>query len=216
MYKYKILLIGASGRGKTYSFRNMNKETTGFVNGENKPLPFKGSFKNTIVPNKPVDYINALVSINSRADLDCVVIDSFSSFIDAVLLEARATKTGYEIWSYYNEQIGKFNDAVKKCNKEVFVTAHWDVVVDEVGGTKERKAKVKGNEWQGMIEKDYTITLYTEAKVEFGQDKPKHSFVLYSDGTTSAKCPPDIFGTDVISIDNDSNLVLEKIREFQK
>lgn len=216
MYKYKILLIGASGRGKTYSFRNMNRETTAFINVENKPLPFKGQFKNTAVPNKAGDVILFLTQLNNRQDIDCVIVDSFSAYIDLLLAESRATKTGYDIWSYYNEQIGKFNEAVKKSNKEVFVTAHWDVITDEVGGGKERRALVKGNEWKSMVEKDYTITLYTEAKVPFGEEKAKHSFVLYSDGTTSAKCPPDIFGTDVISIDNDSNLVLEKIREFQK
>ena len=42
---YKVLLVSQSGKGKTYSFRNMNPDTTGFVNVENKPLPFKNNFK---------------------------------------------------------------------------------------------------------------------------------------------------------------------------
>ncbi len=216
MFKYKVLLIGASGRGKTYSFRNMNRERTAFINVENKPLPFKGNFKNTAVPNKSGDVLAFLQQLNNREDIDCIIIDSFSAYIDMLMLEARATKVGWDIMNHYNENIGKFNDAVKKINKEVFVTAHWEVLTDEVGGTKERRCKVKGREFEGFVEKDYTIVLYAEAKVDFGEEKPKHFFRIYNDGTSSAKCPPDIFGTNTATIDNDSNLVLEKIREFIK
>ena len=42
---YQIAIVGPSGRGKTYSFRNMDKEKTGFINIEGKPLPFKNEFK---------------------------------------------------------------------------------------------------------------------------------------------------------------------------
>jgi hypothetical protein len=216
MFKYKVLLIGASGRGKTYSFRNMNKETTAFINVENKPLPFKGQFKFAIVPEKPLQIITLIEQADANPAIDCVIVDSFSAFVDMLLLEARSLKTGYEIWNYYNENIGKFNAAVKKCKKEIFVTAHYEVITDELGGSKERRAKAKGKEWEGQIEKDYTMVLYTEAKVEFGEKTAKHFFTLYNDGTNSAKTPPDIFGEGVVTIENDSNLVLQKIREFTK
>lgn len=216
MVKDKILLIGASGRGKTYSFRNLNRETTAFINVENKPLPFKTPFKNTAVPVKFSDVLQFIEYLNTRKDIDCVVIDSFSAYIDMLMAEARATKVGWDIMNLYNENIGKFNNAVKNSNKDMFITAHWEVITSELGGTKELRAKVKGKEWEGFIEKDYTITLYAEAKVAFGEQKAKHFFNIYSDGITSAKCPPEIFGETVTTIDNDSNLVLQKIREFRK
>lgn len=216
MYHYKILLIGESGGGKTYSFRNMNKDTTMYINGENKPLPFKGNFKYTMIPNYAQDYLAFLQQGSQNSAIDCIIVDSFSSFIDALLLQARATKTGYEIWSYYNEQIGKFNDYIKKVQKPVFVVAHYEILTDEVGGMKKKRAKVKGNEWSGFIEKDYTVVVYAESKVEFGETKAKHFFTLQADGVNSAKTPPDIFGSEIIVIDNDSNLVLTKIREFIK
>ncbi len=147
MFKYKILLIGASGRGKTYSFRNMNKETTAYINIENKPLPFKGNFKYTIVPQKPLEVFSLINTACANPAIDCIVIDSFSAFVDMLLLEARSLKTGYEIWNYYNENIGKFNDYVKKATKEVFVTAHYEIITDELGGAKERRAKAKGERY---------------------------------------------------------------------
>jgi hypothetical protein len=51
---YKVLLVGASGKGKTMSFRNFDRATTGFINIENKPLPFPGRFEHTarIAPHR--------------------------------------------------------------------------------------------------------------------------------------------------------------------
>ena len=34
--KFKVLLVGRSGQGKTYTSRTLNHETTGLVNVENK------------------------------------------------------------------------------------------------------------------------------------------------------------------------------------
>ena len=41
---YKVLLVGGSGKGKTFAFRNLDPKTTGFINVEDKPLPFKNEF----------------------------------------------------------------------------------------------------------------------------------------------------------------------------
>lgn len=67
----------------------------------------------------------------------------------------------------------------------------------------------------GYVWKDYTIVLYADSKPTPG-GKPVHTFTLVNDGTNSAKCPPDIFGEDVLSIDNDTKLVFDKIQEFKK
>ena len=58
--------------------------------------------------------------------------------------EARATKRGSDVFNYYNENIGKFNDYMKRVKKEVFVTGHYEIITDEIGGNKERRLKVKG------------------------------------------------------------------------
>lgn len=212
---YKILLVGSSGKGKTMSFRNMDKTKTLFINVENKPLPFKGSFTNTIIPNKSTDILDAILAGSKNVDINCICIDSFSAYLDLLMAEARATKKGFDIYNHYNEGIAKFNDYVKRCKKEVFVTAHYEVLQDEISGTKERRVKCNGKQWEGVFEKDYTIVLYAESKPTPG-GKPLHSFTLVNDGTNSAKCPPDIFGENTLSIDNDAKLVFDKILEFKK
>lgn len=210
---YKVLLVSQSGKGKTYSFRNMNREKTGFINVENKPLPFKGNFKYHGKPFAPAGVFAALKAYNENKEIDCIVIDSLSAVFDLFLAEAKATKKGYDIWNYYNELIAKFLTAVKKVEKEVFLTAHYEWIQDE-GGAKERRVKTQGKAWEGTIEKEFSLVLYVDRKLT--DDKKIDAWFDMALDNSSSKCPPDIFGEDTFKIPNDSNFVLEKILEFVK
>ena len=211
---YKILLVGGSGRGKTYSFRNMDRETTLFINVENKPLPFKGSFKHMVVPENPAEVRSALADGSKNPAISCIVVDSFSAYTDMLMAEARATKKGFDVFNHYNSGIAEFNNYVKRVKKETFVTAHYEIIQDELSGTRERRVKCKGKEWEGVFEKDYTIVLYAESKPK-ENSRPEHFFTLVNDGTNSAKCPPDLF-ENVLTIDNDANNVYKQILEYTK
>lgn len=94
---YKVLVVGASGKGKTYMFRNMNPETTGFINVEDKPLPFKNTFKYHKRPTSSSEVINALVEFAQNPAITTIVVDSFSAYVDLVLAEHRRTKKGFDI-----------------------------------------------------------------------------------------------------------------------
>lgn len=212
---YKTLLVGASGKGKTYSLRNMDRDKTFFINVENKPLPFKEGFKHSVNPSTSKEVLEAIKEGSKNPDVNCVVIDSFSAYLDLAMAEARATKKGFDIYTTYNESIATFHDYVKRCKKEAFVTAHYEIISDDLSGARERRVKCNGKQWEGLNEKEYTIVLYAESKPNPG-GRPIHTFTLINDGTNSAKCPPDIFGMDTTSIENDTNLVLEKIIEFKK
>jgi hypothetical protein len=209
---YKVFLVGSSGDGKTYSFRNMNPDTTGFVNVENKPLSFKNNFKFHTRCNNSSDVLSAIAEYAKNDQINCIVVDSFSAYIELVLSEARRTKKGFDIWNAYNEAISMFNTYVKKVPKEMFVTGHYEILGIE--GAQEKRIKCKGKEWEGLVEKEYTVVLYTN-KIFDERGKPSYSFLTVGEGM-SAKCPPAIFGEDVMKIDNDSNFVLDKILELVK
>jgi len=209
---YKVLLVGSSGKGKTYSFRNMNPETTGFVNVENKPLPFKNNFKYHTRIETYSEVLDAIKEYAKNPNIDAIVIDSFSAYMDLVLAAARGTKKGFDIWNMYNEEIAKFAYYVKKCEKEVYVTAHYEILGIE--GNMEKRVKVKGKEMEGQVEKDYTMVLYADNKFD-DKGKPNYYFNLAQEGT-SAKCPPAIFGEDVFKVENDANMINNKIQEFVK
>lgn len=208
---YKVLIVGRSGIGKTYSFRNMNPETTGFINIENKPIPYKNTYKYHARPTTLNDIKAVLKACDENPEIKTIVIDSFSAFVDILLAEARSTKKGYDIWNFYNEEIGKLFNTVKRINKEVFITAHYEWLQGDEG-VKEKRIKVKGKEWEGVCEKEFSVVLYADAKVD-EKGKPNYYFDLFQENS-STKCPPDIFGADVMKIPNDCNLVLEQIIKF--
>lgn len=210
---YKILLVSQSGKGKTYSFRNMDPETTGFINVENKPLPFKNNFKFHGKPVASGGVFAALKAYSENPTINCIVIDSLSAVLDIFLAEAKATKKGFDIYNYYNELISKFLNEIKKVEKEIFLTAHYEWIQDETGA-KERRTKTQGKTWEGWIEKEFSIVLYADRRLT--DDKKVDAWFDLALENSSSKCPPDIFGEEVFRIPNDSKLVLDKILEFVK
>jgi hypothetical protein len=208
---YKICLVSPPGKGKTYSLRNMSEATTGFINAENKPLPFERSFKYYAKPKKFSGALKAIEDYNKNPEIDCIVVDSMSALFEMLLDEMRANFRGFDVWDNYNRGISKLMNAIKSVEKEMFLTAHYEVI--NIEGEPEKRIKTKGKEWEGMIEKEFTLVLYADSKFE--NEKPKYFFKLAAEGT-SAKCPPKIFGEEVFKITNDSQIVLEKVVEFAK
>lgn len=207
---YNIAIIGDSGKGKTYSFRNMDPETTGIINLEGKPLPFKNKFK---YYSKPSDWNNAyqkLIEYAKNDEIKCVVFESFSAYIDSLLSTAREIKKGYDIFQFYNGKIGELLYALKRYPKDIFVTAHTESL-QSGGDVEKERMLVKGNEWKGAVEKDFTIVLYSDVDIKDNKERDYH-FVLNSDGRTSAKTPPILFeGED--RIPNDANEVIKELDE---
>ena len=91
---YKVLLVGQSGKGKTFAFRNMDPNTTGFINCEQKPLPFKNNFKYHSKPNDYKEVLEAIKEYAKNDEITTIVVDSFSCYMEMVLSEARVTKKG--------------------------------------------------------------------------------------------------------------------------
>ncbi|MCK9429316.1 MAG: ATP-binding protein [Candidatus Omnitrophica bacterium] len=209
---YKILLLGGSGKGKTYTFNTLNPNKTGFINVENKPLPFPNSFK---YETKCVTLAHAKQALKEYADnkeIEVIVFDSLSSYMDMLLKESRDTKKGFDIWNHYNEEIGKLLHFIKSIQKEIFIVGHYEWVQDE-GGTKEKRAKVKGKEWEGTIEKEFLIVLYANSKFNQVTKRPEYFLNLYEEDT-SAKCPPNIFDKDLLTVPNDGQFIIDTIVKF--
>lgn len=206
---YKVLIIGAAGKGKTYSFRNMEETTTGFINIENKPLPFKAKFNFHARPVNVASVYKALEDYANNPLVDVIVIDSFSAFVELLLAQCRRDKKGFDVWNLYNEEIGRFLTEIKKIRKEVFITAHYEIL--NIEGSPEKRVKVKGKEWEGLVEREFALVMYADAK--YIDEKPVYSFKLDGEGL-SAKFPPDIFGEDIRVISNDCKMVFNKILDF--
>lgn len=205
---YKILLVGSSGKGKTYSFRNMHPETTGFINVENKPLPFKNKFKYHAKTNSYLEAYDMLAEYAKNPEIDCIVFDSFSAYLDLLLGEARKAKKGFDIWNMYNEEVGKLLNRIKRIPKEIFVTAHYEILGIE--GSMEKRTKIKGKEWEGMVEKEFTVVLYADSKLS-DKGVPEYWYNTFQE-STSTKCNPDLI--KALKIENDCSVIFNLIQKY--
>jgi len=207
---YKILVVGQSGKGKTYGSRTLDPATTAFMNIEDKPFPFKNSFKYVFKPQTVAKVHEDLKLINGQAIITTIVFDSFSAFIDLLLAECRAKYKNFDIWNNYNEGISLILKHIKSINKEIIVIAHYETL--NVEGDQEKRVKVKGKEWEGLIEKEFTVVLYADRNKD---DKGKvQAWLDLNLDASSSKCPPDIFGEGVNRIDNDYKYLIETIQKF--
>jgi len=207
---YKVLLTSQTGKGKTFSMKNMDPDTFGLINVENKPLPFKNKFKYHKRPETVKEVFDTMIEYGNNPEIEAMGIDSFSAFTDLVVTEAREKFTGWDVWTDYNAKIYLFLKLLKKLKKEVFVTAHYEILGIE--GAPEKRVKVKGKEFEGVIEKEFTIVLFGDSKTD-GNNSPEYFFNLRQDGTSS-KCPPDIFGTGISKIPNDCKYIYDSIIKF--
>src|SRR6056297_2898765 len=159
---YQIAIVGPSGKGKTMAFRNMNPETTGFINMEGKPLPFLNKFKNYSVPNTWQECYQKLIEYAKDSSITEVVLDSFSAYVDSLLSVARSTKKNYEIWNMYNDEIGKLLYLITKYPKDILITGHSSNIETDAG-VEERRIAVKGKEMNyAGVESKFTIVLIVD------------------------------------------------------
>lgn len=94
---FKVALVAKSGGGKTYSLRNLDPETTGFINMENKPLPFINKFVYYSCPKNYQEAYQKLIEFGQNEKIKCIVLDTFSAYQDDVLIQASRTKKGFDV-----------------------------------------------------------------------------------------------------------------------
>ena len=195
-----VLILGASGSGKSTSLRNFKPADVAVLNVAGKPLPFKGQLPK--IDNCGYETIkNAL----KRANKNCYIVDdsqyllSFDSF-------AKATEKGYDKWT---DMAVNFYQVIKTAISEtppdcvVYFLHHTEM--NELGKTKAKTlGKMLDN--QLTVEGLFSIVLLTET------DGNDHWFITQSDGTTPCKSPMGMF--EDLRMGNDLAMVDSKIREY--
>lgn len=210
--KFQVAIVGMSGKGKTMTFRNMNPETCGFINMESKSLPFANKFKYYSAPKDWIEAYQTLIEFAKDPNITEVVLDSFSSYAESLLKTAREIKKNFDIWNMYNDEIGKLMYIIRRYPKDIFVTAHYEWVENEEGAVEKRIA-VKGKEWKGMVEKEFTIVQFADMRLT-GDKKREYFLTLNSDGKSSAKTPPRFLRDEnEQELSNDASIFLARLRE---
>lgn len=194
-----VLILGASGSGKSASLRNFDPDEIGIFNVAGKPLPFRK--KLPVFNNAGYEEIEAALK---QPKLRAYVIDD-SQYLMAFFLFDHVKDMGY----------GKFTQcAVDFRNLIDFIVQDTppDVIVYLLHHTERDdngyiKAKTSGKmlDNQLTVEGLFSIVLLAET------DGKNHWFTTQSDGFTPAKSPMGLFPE---KIENDLKKVDTEIREY--
>lgn len=234
-----ILICGYSGSGKSYSLKNIrNQDKWLYLNTEaGKKLPFKNQFKNIRIvdPKEVLSYFDAAIVAGDKSE--GIIIDSIDFLMN--MFEAKYIKTAADTrkaWGNYQtffEQI--FQDKIIRYGKPVIIIAHVADSYDEKTLDTKTSIPVKGALKNISIEAYCSFLIYAEKMTLKDLENYKNDLlhITAKDEATGLKyCfqtqltkttlnkkirgPDDLFTLDETYIDNDAQLVLDKLTEYYK
>lgn len=225
----KILVLGESGTGKTFSLRNIDPSNTFYINVDRKSMPFKGwkskfhvvrdeggrqdPYKtNYMMSSDPEKIWKALKFIhNERSDIKLVIVDTLTLMMTDMFMSQINIK-GFEKFSNQANttyQIVKMVDNLRDDLTVVFM-AHIETEDYEtkffVPGGKLLKEKVK-------MESNFTTVLQT--KVEYSDHGANnYYFMTENNGSNTVKSPKGMFPGKMV--ENDLAKVIEHVKAFEE
>lgn len=211
----KVAVVGPTGSGKSYLTKTADKLTTGFINVENKPLPYKSEqFKFQGVPKNWAGFIKNFTDYSTNSDIKTIIIDSQTKALQLLNSEMGKNFTGWDIAKNYNKQVFAYLTLLKDIQKDVIVFSHDEYLKIGDGG-KQRRMVVHNKEFEGKVEEDFTIVLYTGSRIK--DSKPSY-FLRTFEEETSAKTPeglfPDKEGNNLLEIPNDAAYIFKCLEEY--
>lgn len=197
-----VLVLGASGSGKSASMRNFKENDVRILNVASKPLPFRNV--NKLKKADKATYAMIKGAVKSGQTLSYVVDDA--QYLMAFESFEKINETGY---AKFSAMAKNYEDMLRTIQEDtspdtiVYIMQHIDK--DEDGNIK---AKTLGKmlDQQLTVEGLFSIVLLAKA------EERRHFFVTQSDGTNPCKSPMGMF--DEIEIDNDLKMVDDTIREY--
>lgn len=213
-----ILIIGESGTGKSTSIRTLNNEETYIINVLDKPLPFRGS-KSKYIQKKGGNYYatddarliyKIVKNIHyERRDIKNIIIDDFQYIMSNESIR-RALETGYNKFSEIQQKSWSILDMICHLSRpdlNVFILSHSCCGEDGIS-----RFKTIGNMLDKTIVIDGMFTYVIRSIVKEGQ----YRFEVKNNGLSTVKMPFGMFEENETDIENDLQLVLNKIKQYEK
>ena len=206
-----VLLMGASGSGKSTSLRNLPAEETAIINITNKPMPFRNKDNKKIVCLKDFNadsydelykqIIKAIQGTKKRI----VVVDDSSYMMSFENFE-KATNKGFDKFTTMAKNYYDLIKSAISCDGEkiVYIITHEEI--DDVNQLYRPKTIGKMLSNQLVIEGLFSIVLRSLYK------NGEYIFQTQNDGTSVCKSPMDMF--EQKEMPNDLYEVDKLIREY--
>lgn len=214
-YYAKIAIVGPTGTGKSYLTKTANKATTGYINTENKPLPYRAEpFKYEGRPKTWAGFMKNLKDYVENPEVDKIIIDSQTMAFSILNNESQKQFANWDIAKNYNKNVYEYFIYLKDIPKDVIVFSHDEFLQIGKEGKKKRMV-VHNKEHEGKVEEQYTIVLYTGTRLNEG--KPEY-FLKTFEEDTSTKTPesmfPDKNGDNLLEIPNDAKYIFDAVKEY--
>lgn len=203
-----VLVMGASGSGKSRSLKNFQKGELSVINVAGKPLPFRSELANINVRRKAkelgVNRYTLIKNVLLKAQAKSIAIDD-TQFLLAFDSFDNANVKGYDKWTMFAvdfEQLITFVIDELPEDKIVYFLHHTEQTDT---GTIKAKTIGKMLDNQLTVEGLFTIVLLCMAT------KDEHKFITQSGGTSTAKSPEDMLPEEM---PNDLKAVDEAVRKY--
>jgi len=228
----KVLLLGESGTGKTYSGRNLDPKSTFYICPDKKELPFEGWRKNyktafsdtgkLDLPNTnfyKTDKSNVVIMLlkkisDTMPHIKTILLDTITSLMISEFMN-RIKEKGYEKFTdsaYDTFTILNMLDDLRE-DLTIVVVAHTEENYDSDGVLK-TSFKVPGGKLIGgniKVEGMFTTVLYSEVVME--NQVPCYYFVTQNNGKNTCKSPAGMF--ENIRIPNDLSKIIKDIQKYE-
>lgn len=231
-----VLLCGKSATGKSASLMGLEKpEGVMYLNCEaGKKLPFKAKFKQFVITD-PLQVIEAFDAAETMPDVHTIVVDSLTYLLDMYeSVYVLPSTNGMKAWGDFAQFFKNLmQQNVAKSTKNVIFTAHTMDTLNESEMLMETKVPVKGSLKNNGIE-SYFSAIITSKKVALKALKDYGSKLLTITPEEEAlgfkyvfqtkitketvnerlRGPLGLFETKETFIDNNSQLVLNRLKEY--
>ena len=231
-----ILIAGYSASGKSASLKNMRDQSQhAYLNCEaGKRLPFPNKFQNFRISD-PYQVHEAFDHFTGDPDNKGIIVDSLTFLMDMyetqLVLNSANTMKAWGDFSQYFKTL--MQQHVAKSTKNVIFTAHTADTLNEGEMVMETKVPVKGSLKNNGIESYFTIVIASK-KVPLKTLKDSKSDLLTITPEEEAlgfkyvfqtkltketvnerlRGPLGLFDTKETFIDNNAQLVINRLREY--
>jgi hypothetical protein len=231
-----VLLCGKSATGKSASLMNLkDPEGVMYLNCESgKKLPFRAKFKQFTITD-PLQVIEAFEAAENMSDVHTIVVDSLTYLLDMYeslyVLNSPNTMQAWGQFAQYFKTL--MQQHVAKSTKNVIFIAHTADTLNEGEMVMETKVPVKGSLKNNGIESYFTVVIASK-KVPLKTLKDYSSDLLTITPEEEAlgfkyvfqtkitkdsvnerlRGPLGLFDTKETFIDNDMQLVLNRLKDY--
>lgn len=196
-----VLVLGASGSGKSASMRNFEPDEIGIFNVAAKPLPFRKK-----LPLFNCSDYGKIMAAMGKSEKKVFVVDD-SQFLSVFANFSRAKEVGYT--KFVDMALNEYNliqFVIQKLPADTIVFFLRHIEIEDGGRVKAKTIGKMLDQNLGGLESLFSVCLMCNT------DGNEHWFETQSDGYTPAKSPIGMFPDK--KIDNDLKLVTKAIRDY--